>query len=87
MKLFSEVMGFLAIYFNIYVMFYGYNVTSKNRKKVDIKYLIVVGLVALSILIANNYTDPVTRLIITIMSQVLGYWFVFREKVILVLWN
>lgn len=87
MKLFSEVMGFLAIYFNIYVMFYGYNVTSKNRKKVDIKYLIVVGLVALSILIANNYTDPVTRLIITIMSQVLGYWFVFREKVILVLFK
>lgn len=80
MKLFSEILAYLSIYFNIYVMFYGYNVTSKNKKKVNLKYLVIVGLVTFSILIANNIASPVTRLIITIISQAIGYFIVFRER-------
>ena len=80
MKLFSEVVSYFSIYFTIYVMFYGYNVTSNNRKKVDFKYLVVVSFVTLFILIANNLFGAVPRLILTIISQLVGYYVIFRDK-------
>ena len=87
MRLFSEILAYISIYFNIYVMFYGYNVTMKEKRKIDIKYLLIVGIVTLCILIANNYASPITRLMLTIISQVIGYSLIFKDKISLVMFK
>lgn len=87
MKLFSEVLSFISIYFGMYVMVYGYNVTMKERRKIDLSCLIVIALITFSTLVANNLTGAISRLFISFLSVFLGYLVIFRERLDLVLFK